>query len=596
MRPELRRRVSIGAAVAACVVVGVVALAAAGPGFVGRPAGAGAAGTSGTHPAGSGGGSGGAGAAASNGGAGASAGVGGGPVGASGGVSSTSVTTARPLGPGAGVAASAGPAIDAVSDPAAFRAPALRRPLINLDPSLALRGPRPTLRLLMQYQYGDPPFIVRPGATDADWQLSRPNPRAVSGYADRISVLPGQMLGLHLAGIDRSARLDVFRIGIHDANRVLDIPSVRVGIPMAAAPRPSDGLVEESWPVTAQIPVGADWRSGVYLIKVTGASGGQSYIPFIVRETTPQPFTVVLPTMTWEAYNDYGGSDLYGWYGGPQPRAYRVSYDRPFRREAGAGLFFRLDFPLIVWLEDHGYQPGYVADVDLAQDPSLTQGTHTIVFSGHSEYWTGSLRDTMESAAAAGVNLGFFGANQGFWQVRLERDAAGGAGRVVACYKSAALDPLAVEAPADATVRFQDPPVNRPPSTLMGLEYGGVVNGISSMVVGAGISTFDPASGLRAGQTLPGLVADEIDSPPQGFTGLVVGATPITVTEHPGVVTSAAALWVGRAGNHVFDAGTFDFSWGLDPRYSAALPGFAADGYSHLTASILAWLGAQPTL
>jgi len=45
------------------------------------------------------------------------------------------------------------------------------------------------------------------------------------------------------------------------------------------------------------------------------------------------------------------------------------------------------------------------------------------------------------------------------------------------------------------------------------------------------------------------------------------------------------------AGNRVFDAGTFDFSWGLDPRYAAALPGFPADAFTGLTARILAWLG-----
>jgi hypothetical protein len=482
-----------------------------------------------------------------------------------------------------------------VSDPALYRAPGLRRPLLDLDPGLAIRGPRPTLRGLETYQYGDPPLIVRPGATNFDWQLARPDPRAVSGYADRISVLPGQTLGVHLAGIDRTARLDVFRMGLDDGRHVATLPSVRIGPRLVTGPRSADGLVEESWPITATLPIPETWQPGVYMIKATGTSGGQSFIPFIVRSPTPQPFTVILPTMTWEAYNAYGGADLYGWYGGPNPRAYRVSYDRPFQREDGAGLFFRLDFPLIVWLEDHGYQPGYAADVDVATDPTLALGAHTVVFSGHSEYWTTSLRDTMDAAAAKGVNLGFFGSNQGFWQVRLEPDASGAPNRVVVCYKSAALDPLAVEVPNQATTRFQDPPVNRPPSELMGLGYGGIVNGISPMIVGPGLAAFDPASGLRQGQSLPGIVADEIDSPPPGFGGLLLGATPVAVTEHPGAVTSAAALWVGPSGDHVFDAGTFDFSWGLDPRYSAALPGFASHGYEEMTASILAWLGAQPT-
>ncbi len=65
-----------------------------------------------------------------------------------------------------------------------------------------------------------------------------------------------------------------------------------------------------------------------------------------------------------------------------------MSFDRPFLREDGAALFFRLDFPLIVWLEDHGYTPGYVADLDLHRYPTLATGAKTLVFSGHGEYWT----------------------------------------------------------------------------------------------------------------------------------------------------------------------------------------------------------------
>ena len=128
---------------------------------------------------------------------------------------------------------------------------------------------------------------------------------------------------------------------------------------------------------------------------------------------------------------------------------------------------------------------------------------------------------------------------------------------------------------------------------MMGLQYGGVVAGIRPMVVGAGITTFDPSIGLRPGEALPGLVADEVDEALPAFSGVLLGATPLTVSEHPGTVTAGAGLWVGPTGDHVFDAGTFDFSWGLDPRYSAALPGFRAAAYERLTAEILAWLGAR---
>ena len=247
-----------------------------------------------------------------------------------------------------------------------------------------------------------------------------------------------------------------------------------------------------------------------------------------------------------------------------------------------------------MWLEDHGYSPNYVADVDIARDPGLATGARTLLFSGHGEYWTGSMRDAAETAAAGGTSLAFLGANQAFWQVRLAADALGRPGRTIVCYKSALLDPLAASGPGTSTSRFEQPPVNRPPARLMGLGYGGVVTGIRPLIVGPGIRAFDPGSGLQAGEALPGLVADEIDQVPPGFDGVLLGATPLTVTEHPGTVVAGAALWLGPTGNRVFDAGTFDFSWGLDPRYSAALPGFPATAFEELMARILAWLGAQP--
>jgi hypothetical protein len=303
---------------------------------------------------------------------------------------------------------------------------------------------------------------------------------------------------------------------------------------------------------------------------------------------------VVLPTLTYEAYNAYGGPDLYGWPHGPQPRAFAVSFDRPFDEQFGAGLFFRLDFPLIVWLEDHGYSPDYVADVDLARDPTLLHGIRTLLFSGHSEYWTGGLRDSVEAAAAGGTNLGFFGANQAFWQVRLRADSAGVADRVVVCYKSAALDPLAAADPAAATARFGDPPVNRPPETLVGQKYGGIISALQPLTIGPGITTFAPEVGLRPGDQLPGLIGEEVDELHRGFTGLALGMTPLSVVEHPGQILVGTTVWQRPAGGRVFDAGTFDYSWGLDPRYAAALAGFDADAFSSLTARILAWLGALP--
>jgi hypothetical protein len=478
---------------------------------------------------------------------------------------------------------------------AAYLSPPLVAPLPELDPGLARRGPRPSMKqLATDYQYGVPNVMVSRSAGRDDWRLRRPDHVAVYGYADSVSVLPGAELRIHLAGRDRSADLDVFRMGLGDAHHVLSVSGVRVRPVLQASPNSRTGLVIEHWPLAATIHVGRGWRSGVYLIKLTGNSGGQSYILFVVRPPHPTGLTVVIPTMTYQAYNDYGGADLYDWPGHPQDRGFVVSFDRPMAEQFGGGLFFRLDFPLVTWLEDRGFAPDYIADVDIAHDPTVLSGVRTLVFSGHSEYWTGSIRSAVDAAAAGGDGIAFMGANQAYWQVRLSPGSGGRADRVMTCYKSAALDPIAASHPADATVKFSEAPVLRPSSALIGQPYGGIVAGVTPMTVGPGITAFAPDLGLDPGQRLPGLIGEEVDVQNASFRGVALGATRHAVTEHGGTIVVGPSVWVRPAGGRIFDAGTFDYAWGLDPRYASALPGFPSVAFSDLTARILSWLAPAP--
>src|SRR5438477_5382700 len=139
------------------------------------------------------------------------------------------------------------------------------------------------------------------------------------------------------------------------------------------------------------------------------------------------------------------------------------------------------------------------------------------------------MRDDVDRAEVAGVNVGFFGANQAFWQVRLATDAERTGSQLMICYKSAYLDPITPLHPTLATSRFEEPPVNRPPSQIMGLKYGGIVAGIRPMILGPDVGTFAPGTGLVPGQVLPGLIGDEVDTPPSSFSGATLGATTVRV-------------------------------------------------------------------
>jgi len=81
------------------------------------------------------------------------------------------------------------------------------------------------------------------------------------------------------------------------------------------------------WPAAVTIDVDESWRSGYYEVVLTVDVDGrkrQSHAFFVVRPTLGATTSTLLAlsTNTWNAYNDFGGPNLYT--GGTQ-----VSYQRP---------------------------------------------------------------------------------------------------------------------------------------------------------------------------------------------------------------------------------------------------------------------------
>ena len=85
------------------------------------------------------------------------------------------------------------------------------------------------------------------------------------------------------------------------------------------SPDPTTGLIECAWiePLHADHPgVRADptdWMSGFYYVKLTGSSGEQQYIQFVVRDDRrPSDILMAEAITTAQAYNVWGGKSLYG--------------------------------------------------------------------------------------------------------------------------------------------------------------------------------------------------------------------------------------------------------------------------------------------
>lgn len=463
----------------------------------------------------------------------------------------------------------------------------------------------------------------RDGSTD--WPIERPAlDGEIQAYAGQTSAQRGDNVDLHVSV--RSGGVfdaDVYRMGWYGGAGARKAKSFR-NIPGEDQGRwdPRNGLqgckackvdaatllVEANWRPALSIRIADDWWSGYYVVKLHDQSSDTStYAVFTVRDDdSREPILVQASTNTWQSYNDWGDASTYGSFGADRQyipkrrRAYRVSYDRPYDPQInhstnyGAGEFFSWEYNFVRWAESMGYDMSYTTDVDVSRRPDALKKHRMFISLGHDEYWTKQQRDAVEAARDAGVNVAFFGANEAYWQARLEASSAGIEARTLVVYKDAALDPLAHARPQETTVLFHDPPVSRPESLLSGSGYGSNTTPDYQSWRPANLSSWVFAgTGMLPGDAFPGIVGYEYDNMapaderPPGL--LVVGSSP--VRGFIGDDTSVSTLYQAPGGALVFCAGTVAWSWGLDDYGHQPRGSFSHDKLRRMTQNIIDRLG-----
>ncbi len=455
---------------------------------------------------------------------------------------------------------------------------------------------------------GQRPTITFRG--DAAWQIQRPSTpdHPTEAYADAPSYLPGETLRLAVSTDAPAYTVAIFRLGatvqaMGDPSPVQ--PGVRQGGPIVD---PTTKMVRAGWRATYSQPIPASWPSGVYLAKVSGVGGTQSYAPFVVRATRPSRFLFVSNTLDYAAYNRWGGSSLY-WsgVGGPAPgvpEAVAVSLDRPFADEAGAGQILMLEAPFIAWLEGHGYDVTYTTDYDLSTHPAVQPLPRAVLFSGHGEYWGAPLRDWLDQHVLrqGDLGLGLFAADTGYWQVSFSDPSSTGP-RTIGLYKDARFDPaLPARCPGGFTRHanaFRSLPCgvghragNRPEQALFGVQYGDVVPGYYAYRLAAGApARLLAGTGLAPGDSLGRIAGGEVDRVFPGLASLPgdhLFASTMTITRGGASVAAQAVVRALPSGGRVFASGTFWWGWGLEPSFAAS-HGVPA-GFGQLTTNLLDWL------
>jgi hypothetical protein len=420
---------------------------------------------------------------------------------------------------------------------------------------------------------------AKPG--DPSWQidLAAPN-HEVEGYGDRISLRAGDTVGVKVnVSTPQTVTWAVYRTGWYGGAGGRRMGE---GGPVAVTPQPAcprdktTSLVACSWSTSFSWTVPMDAVSGVYLVKLTGSSHYQAWVPFVVYDGRTADIVANVNVSSWQAYNDYGGESLYSDSSGTMPsgKAWMVSFDRPFTEGHGAGRFPAWEQSLFHWLEALGYDVSYTTALDITHDPFHVTSARMFLSVGNDEYWTVAERNAVENARNLGVNLAFLGADQALWRVRLQPSATGAPDRIVVGYKSdQAQDPVAVADPSQSTARFRDDPNPRPENAIIGVMYNSWLLTPQPMVVADASSWVFAGTGLSNGDSLPMVVGVETDDryangvEPPGLQ--VLASSPIADAEG-GPLRSTAVTYRHPSGAEVVGMGSIGWATGLaeyaDPR------------------------------
>lgn len=476
-----------------------------------------------------------------------------------------------------------------------------------------------------------------PGTPSSEWDSYEDT--SIEGFATDISVNAGETVRFKVNTNSTNYRIRIYRMGWyqgHGARRVAEImPSVPLPqnqpAPLTDADfpgQPATGIVDcGNWAVSASWAVPANAVSGVYFANFERLDQpGLTNRAFFVVRNDGRATDVLVQTSdtTMHAYNRWGGNSLYYSETPSLGRAFKVSYNRPFRIDGNGNAFWDAEYPLVRWLERNGYDVAYTTGVDSDRRGNEILNHRVFVSSGHDEYWSPAQRAAVEAARDAGVHLVFMAGNEVFWKVRWENsvDGSGTPRRTMVCYKEtlagAKLDPSPEWTGTWRDPRFSPPSDGgRPELPLIGQIFGAINDETQPDLTirvpatygplrfwrHTDVATAAPGTTIALTQGTLGYEWDDdrdVGPKPAGLIELTstTETVPAVLTDHGGSYASMPAthrltLYRAPSGALVWATGTCQWSWGLDdthPRES----GTPQARMRQATANMLADMGALP--
>ncbi|MFF9626699.1 N,N-dimethylformamidase beta subunit family domain-containing protein [Streptomyces griseosporeus] len=410
------------------------------------------------------------------------------------------------------------------------------------------------------------------GATGGGLRSADDVQQQIKGFISTGAVAPGGAVDFHVTvNPPQEFTVDVYRIGHYGGDGATKIiTSPRLSGIVQPPPLAADRTVScHHWWLSWRLQVPSYWSIGAYVAVLTTADGRyRSHIPFTVRDDRPADLLLLLPDVTWQAYNLYpedgrtGASLYHAWDDdgrllGERDAATTVSFDRPY---AGAGLPLHVGhaYDFIRWAERYGYDLAYADARDLhggQVDPTRYRG---LVFPGHDEYWSTAMRRTVERARDHGTSLVFLSANTMYWQVELAPSPSGVPDRLLTCRKR--------RGPGKPVLWRE---IDRPEQQLAGIQYQGQVPEPHPLVVRNADHWLWDATGAHEGDEIDGLVAGEADryfprAPlPEHDERILLAHSPYTDADGA-LRHQETSLYRAPSGAWVFASGTFAWSPALD--------------------------------
>ena len=346
--------------------------------------------------------------------------------------------------------------------------------------------------------------------------------KRVEGWFGTTSAQCGQKVSLRIVGgspgIETS--ISIYRMGYYNGARAR----------LIAVEKTKDKLWK--FTVTQNTP------PGQYLFRLDADRHKTSFVPLVIRDAkSKSPITFVSSVLTWQAYNQWGGSSL--------------TFNRPYDGD-GAGQFRYMEFPALYLAERAGHEINYITDLDLDSDPTALRGTQSIVVGGQSEYWTERMRGAMDASVDRGINLVALGANTGYNKVTYDSESR----------------------TMSDVIKWRDPTIRKSESQILGSQS--FVSGVKSDYVVKRAAEW-PFSVLKKGQKIVGVVGREADAPikngkrvgvevlaqssPLGEKKIAAVATYYTRPSGAGILNIGTSGWVCAIDNkcpwgHVFAIST----------------------------------------